>query len=87
MIVASVVPVAGNSHVCLWALVLGNSLYYVICMGEASDHNLYIPNGLFLDKVRPIMDAELMQWKVSSTFHCSKFSSNLYAKKQKALGM
>ena len=33
------------------------------------------------------MDAELMQWKGASTFQCSKVSSNLYAKKRKALEM
>ena len=33
------------------------------------------------------MDEELMQWKGASNFQCSKVSSNLYAKKRKALGM
>ena len=42
---------------------------------------------MFVDKVRPIMDEELMKWKSSSTFQCSKVSSNLYAKKRKAVGI
>ena len=33
------------------------------------------------------MDAELMQWKVASTFQCINVSSNMYANKRKALGM
>ena len=50
-------------------------------------HNFYIPNGLFVDKVRPIRDEELADSKCASTFQCSRISSNLYAKKRKALGM